>query len=546
MEHTIPKPELKIPRISGNPLHLTLNDGEILFVVGANGSGKSALVQHFVSKNRGKNIGRISAHRQTWFRKGSVDITLETRGKYAHEILLMEGEDEARWTDKFAEQRQSILLFDLLARENYRARMIAQHVDVDNMEGAKLAASEWTSLFDEINELLKIANLKVNLDYSILEQILARHQDAKKPFSIAQMSDGERNAVVIAANVLTAFSGEVLLIEEPERHLHRSIIEPFLSALFRRRKDCAFVVTTHEIALPAAHREARTLLVRSCTWNGDRASAWEVELLEANADLPQDLIRAILGSRERVLFVEGNNSSSLDLPLYNALFPGISIVPKGSYSEVEKAVAGLRNAQDHHHVEAFGLIDKDNCSNDEVSRLAKGFVFALDVYSVEALYYCSDAITAVAHWQAQSLGRDPAEMIESATKAGLAALQGDELAEMMAARRSERMVRNQIWKRLPTWKDIRGRTQINFQLLIDTTFPSELARFKKLISNSEFDELVARFPLRESDAFSAVYRSLELNKHHYRQMLIARVRGNESLAQKLRQRVGPLSSILGR
>ena len=76
--------------------------------------------------------------------------------------------------------------------------------------------------------------------------------------------------------------GTMLLIDEPERHLHRSIIEPFLSALFSRRKDCVFVVSTHEIALPVANPKARVLMVRSCRWKGDMASAWDVELLEPN------------------------------------------------------------------------------------------------------------------------------------------------------------------------------------------------------------------------------------------------------------------------
>ncbi|WP_442947933.1 AAA family ATPase [Nostoc sp.] len=42
------------------------------------------------------------------------------------------------------------------------------------------------------------------------------------PYSIAELSDGERNALLIAANVLTVKNGTLVLIDEPERHLHRS------------------------------------------------------------------------------------------------------------------------------------------------------------------------------------------------------------------------------------------------------------------------------------------------------------------------------------
>ena len=107
----------------------------------------------------------------------------------------------------------------------------------------------------QINELLRIATLAVSLEYSERERILARHQNASGPYGISQMSDGERSAVSIAAKVLTVVPGTILLLDEPERHLHPSISKPFLSALFQCRNDCAFVVSTNDIALPATHPE---------------------------------------------------------------------------------------------------------------------------------------------------------------------------------------------------------------------------------------------------------------------------------------------------
>ena len=73
---------LEIPKISDNPLKLTLFPGDRLFVVGANGSGKSALIQHLVSSNPNEKIRRISAHRQTWFQSESLDITAQGRRQF--------------------------------------------------------------------------------------------------------------------------------------------------------------------------------------------------------------------------------------------------------------------------------------------------------------------------------------------------------------------------------------------------------------------------------------------------------------------------------
>ena len=49
-------------------------------------------------------------------------------------------------------------------------------------------------------------------------------------------------------------------------------------------------------------------------------------------------------------------------------------------------------------------------------------VFALDVYSVESLYYCFDSLDAASRWQAQSLARDPDTMRDAALQAALDAL----------------------------------------------------------------------------------------------------------------------------
>ena len=43
-------------------------------------------------------------------------------------------------------------------------------------------------------------------------------------YGAAELSDGERNALLISAEILTAKDGTLLIIDEPERHLHRSII----------------------------------------------------------------------------------------------------------------------------------------------------------------------------------------------------------------------------------------------------------------------------------------------------------------------------------
>ena len=69
----------------------------------------------------------------------------------------------------------------------------------------------------------------MSLQISDGEEILATHNRNGGKFGIEKMSDGERGAATIETEVVVADPGVVFLIDEPDRHLYRPIIEPFLS-----------------------------------------------------------------------------------------------------------------------------------------------------------------------------------------------------------------------------------------------------------------------------------------------------------------------------
>ena len=541
--------QLEIPRISNDPIILTVKNGDQLFIVGANGSGKSALIQRFVSVLPQDRVKRITAHRQTWFNSGSIDLTPANRQQHEKQNRGYDRNYESRWKDYNPGWNLSAALFDLVAKENTRARVITRHVDNHNSKKAEEISAESPSPFDQINELLSLATLTVTIENSNDRDLLARHPAGQsftgQSFSIAEMSDGERNAMIIAAQVITADPGTVFLIDEPERHLHRSITQPFLSALFDlRSEDCTFIISTHEIGLPIANPDAQILMLRSSQWRGDRCVAWDAETLEPKSSIPEDIKLAILGARNRILFVEGTPTSSLDFPLYTALFPDISVAPKGSCEDVQKAVLGLRDSQKLHHVEAFGLIDRDNRKDENVKKLEEKGVFALEVYSVEALYYCSDAIAAVAYEQAKLRGEDSTQLIESAKKESIKVLKDH--AEEMAAKRCKRQIQELTLSKIPNWESIKDDSIQSFCIPIDSQlYSKELNRFNKLVDEENLNKLIARYPVRQSCAFETIARSLVCkNRTDYERIVINLIRRDNELAEKLKKRIGPLSEKL--
>ena len=146
-------------------------------------------------------------------------------------------------------------------------------------------------------------------------------------YSSTQMSDGERAVLYLAAQVLCVPENKTLIIDEPEVHLHRSIMNRLWKTLESYRPDCLFIYITHDTQFASMHGNAEKIWIKE--FDGTN---WKLEIIESN-DLPEELLLDILGSRKPVLFVEGERNS-YDTQLYSALYPEYYIVPCGSCTQV--------------------------------------------------------------------------------------------------------------------------------------------------------------------------------------------------------------------
>ncbi|MDE2702343.1 MAG: AAA family ATPase [Chloroflexota bacterium] len=534
----------QIPTATGVPVEISLAPGSRYFVVGPNGSGKSALIQQLMSSNIAPSVKRMPAHRQSWLPSGNIDLTPRRRREHENNFRSYESNDQSRWREFDAHARQSAILFDLIARENARSRAIAQHIDDGNPGSALSLSTATKSPFSQLNGLLAFGTLPVSIQSSNDEELLARNTKTGDVYSIAQMSDGERNAVFIAAATITAEEGSILVIDEPEQHLHRSIITPFLAALFAIRSDCSFVISTHELALPAADPTAQTIQVRTCNWQGARAASWDIDVLEPDASLPEDLKLAILGARRQLLFIEGS-TSSLDLPLYSALLPDISVIGKGSHSEVISSVKILRQQSQIHQAEPFGLIDRDGRGEADLQALADSHVFAIEQYAVESLYYGLDSIQSVATAQAQLLGMPAEQLVVDSVDAGLAALAQNGVPEQLSAKRIERLVRSRCIACAPTWKELLENQAVQLELNISDLYANELAHFRACLAKEDLEALVSRYPIRDSNLRDSIAHSLKLkDRHVYERVVVEQARANNDYADQLRTKLGGLPAAL--
>lgn len=520
----------------GVPLNITA--GSILFVLGANGAGKSTLMQRFATQNKGRTR-RLMAHRQVWFQSDQIDLTPQSRQSTEHQITKADTQEQSRWRDDHAAFRSQAVIYDLISSENVSSRKIADAARAGDMERVGALVASELSPIAKMNEVLRVSNLRFQIAVEEGSSLTAV-RSGLPPYSIAQLSDGERTALLTAANVLTAPDDTLFLIDEPERHLHRSIVSPLISTLLDCRPDCAFVVSTHDVALPLDQQNCSALLVREFLHDQQR---WQTDRVENIEQLDEQTAAAVLGARRLLLFIEGEDTS-LDLQLYRILLPEVSITPVGSCVDVEKAVKGLRATDTCHWLTAVGLVDRDNRSDEECEGMREQGIVTLLQYSVESLYYhpCTiDGVTA----RAQELHGGSLEEVTLKARVALLEAVSDQ-KEQLAARLAERQVNDELLKRRINWKDFSsGKTAVTFDGV--DLYQGEVNNIEKLLKARDVEALVARYPIRKTVGPGRMATALGFQSaRKYEQAVRKMVADDDNAKARLLELLSPLVEELAR
>jgi hypothetical protein len=221
--------------------------------------------------------------------------------------------------------------------------------------------------------------------------------EASKIYNSSEMSDGERVIFYLLGQCLAAPRDGIVVIDEPELHLHKSVQAPLWAEVERLRPDCLFVYLTHDVDFAVAQEGAQRVWLKS--FDG---SSWDWELIAENQGLPDDLLIEVLGSRKPVVFVEGVNGSH-DVSLYREILGNFLVLPRGSCDQVIQSVKALHGNPQLHHLQVFGLIDRDRRPPVEIASLQQDSIFTLAVAEVENLFCTEELLNIVS----RRLARDP-------------------------------------------------------------------------------------------------------------------------------------------
>ena len=396
-------------------------------------------------------------------------------------------------------------------------------------------------MLDRLNAIFEAAGLVIELRLTDGQTLNAINRMSGAEYPIFQMSDGEKSALLLAGEVLTTPTGSVYIIDEPERHLHRSISAGLVEAIIADRPDSHFVVLTHDLELAAAlgGHGGEVCSLMGCTWAGQDAAGWELFSVEASAEIPEAARLAILGGRRELMFIEGE-IHSLDLRLYKLLFPTWTLFPVGGCDQVIRAVTGLRTSQSHHWLNARGVVDGDGRTEAEKSSLYARGILALPVSEVENLYYADAVMKAVAARQAESVDQSSDTLTKKAQETALQVLGDHGTPERLAAALALSAVRRRVLEDLPTSIDT---TSASVTVSVPSPYAELLSRIKTLLDAGDLEGLIQLVPIRDTALRDRVARALRFQTvADYEAAAGVRIREDATLAAKVRSLIGPMPS----
>ncbi|MFU1479063.1 AAA family ATPase [Roseovarius sp. C7] len=377
--------DFAVALIGGGELPIEVEEGRALYVLGPNGTGKSSLLFK-LAHDLGETT-LIAGNRDIVFDQPGVSITAMDAVRVGKQRRSHSRVPDHRFSRSSLNNRDGLqqIMFSLKSREEFlnEQYLIADQAG-DEEKKKEILANKPLKL---VNEAFYSASILIKMTWNKDSVLKVEKDGVEEVFDFNRTSDGERAAFVLAATTILADEGATILVDEPERHLHRSISAPLISHLREVRSDLKWIISTHDLTLPRNDPTAQFLVLYS--HDGDR---WRAESVTDVWKLDPTVTEAICGARDKVLFVEGE-IGSLDLPLFNALYRGMTIIPAGACADVLNATLGLRHVPEIHTMEPKGIVDRDNIPNAD-SLKEKG-VFPLEFYAIESVYYHPSVVEAM-------------------------------------------------------------------------------------------------------------------------------------------------------
>ena len=367
-----------------------------MIIIGANGSGKSQLGA-WIEINNPNDIHRIGAQRALTFGNYIQQKSYEQATNliiYGQENPTREHNSRWEWDGEKYNYTSSLLndyenvLSALVALQIKEQQQFIKECKERDKEGKNHNVVP-EMVMDKLQRIWKSVFPHRDIIIDDGKVLAGLERDGQYfEYKGRDMSDGERVGLYLIAQSLCVPSDKTIIIDEPEIHLHRSIMNKLWEAIEAEREDCFFIYITHDTQFASTHKNSKKIWVKR--FDG---TTWEWEEVQ-NSELPEQLLLDILGNRKSVLFVEGTYDS-YDTKLYSEIYKDYYVILCGSCSSVISQTKAMNSNAQLHNFKCFGIIDRDYRSDYEIEAYKEDNIFTLEVAEVENLFLTEELLQVV-------------------------------------------------------------------------------------------------------------------------------------------------------
>lgn len=359
-----------------------------IVLIGSNGAGKSRLGVWIEEQIQNQTtVHRIGAQKALTIPDFAQLMNLEQAEKNllfgrSDEHASIARKNDDRWGGKPA----TFLLNDY---EKLLSLLFAKSSERDRIHTQQTRATEgYIPVPDApIDVIIKIwSSIMPHRQISFNDGKVLVKKEGEPDYHGKEMSDGERVTLYLIGQCLCAPENSVLIIDEPEIHLHKSVVDKLWNKVEELSQNKLLIYITHDLDFAASRTDAHKFWIKNYSGN----NFWEWDSVPTDNYLPDGLILEIIGNRKNIIFTEGE-SGSLDTTVYQLVYPDYHIIPRGGGDKVIESTKALRGNQNIHHLNTFGLIDSDYKEEEEKAALLAHGIKTIPVAEIESLF-CTESI----------------------------------------------------------------------------------------------------------------------------------------------------------
>ncbi|WP_223877733.1 AAA family ATPase [Histidinibacterium aquaticum] len=231
----------------GEALSVEFDPGETVIFVGANGGGKTRLTV-YIEDSLKDAAHRVSAHRALLMnpevqkiseRQALSGLRFGYTGSASRDADVRNRRGN-RWGDKSATHLLND--FDYLVQalfadqSNTSLKAYHRHKPGADHNEDSFEITKFDKLLEIWSRLLPHRQLHISGD-----NITVSAGGVGETYPASEMSDGERAIFYMTGQALVAAEGTVLIVDEPELHVHRSIMAKLWDEIEAIRRDCGFI-----------------------------------------------------------------------------------------------------------------------------------------------------------------------------------------------------------------------------------------------------------------------------------------------------------------